>query len=125
MYKPVYYSMVKTVLLTLALSAFAVIGAPLYVSAGSSTVTFSITNQQPVPVGTVTVNTLAAGYNVTVTDVTTYSVDIDDNAVSVTINGQSLSNGQKGLVTLADGTVVGVMWTATNAIVIVDKDEIQ
>lgn len=117
--------MVKTVLLTLALSAFAVIGAPLYVSAGSSTVTFSITNQQPVPVGTVTVNTLAAGYNVTVTDVTTYSVDIDDNAVSVTINGQSLSNGQKGLVTLADGTVVGVMWTATNAIVIVDKDEIQ
>jgi len=90
-------------------------------STTSSALTFTVHNRQPESLGTVTV-TCSGTFYVTVAGNTDASVEIPDNATSITIFGTTVPVGQKTLVHLASGKGVEVLWDGGP--VIVDPDEI-
>ena len=97
----------------------------IMMTAGSTTVsalTFTVHNRQSASLGTVTV-TCSGNYYVTVPGNTDASVEIPDDATSITINGTEIPVGQKTYMQLASGKDIEVLWDGGP--VIIDPDEIQ
>ena len=83
--------------------------------------TFQISNQQADPLGTVTVTSPGGNYYVSVAGIETDSVQITGTAISVTVNGQTIPQGQAAIIQLATGKQVEVLWTSQNAIDIINE----
>ena len=90
----------------------------------SAQTTFVVSNQQAEGLGQVTVTTPSGDNYLTVPGNSTDTASISGTAMSITINGQTVPQGQQALVTLPDATVVGVKWDSTSEVVVLDKDEI-
>ena len=116
--------MIKTLWFCLLLTAFSTAELNQRTIAGTNDISFEISNQQPLGVGTVTVSTADQDYYVPVPNETDYYVLIPEQAVSVTIAGTVIGNGNQALVALPSGDTVGVKWPSNGAVVIVDRDEI-
>jgi hypothetical protein len=116
----------KTKLIALAMMLTATLGYEGKASAQASGqgLTFQISNQQSESLGTVTVTSQDQGFYVAVPGTSFDSVDIDDTAISITIFGQTVPQGQQAYVTLPDGTIVAVLWETTSEVIVLDKDEI-
>jgi hypothetical protein len=91
----------------------------------SGQVAFVVSNQQTETLGQVTVSTSSGDNYLTVPGSSTDTVSISDTAISITIFGQVVPQGQQAYVTLPDQTVVAVLWETQCEVVVVDKDEIQ
>ena len=103
--------------------AFALLIAAVFSQSNASAEqlnTFQISNQQTDALGTVTVTSPAGDYYVSVGGNENDTVQIADTAVSVTINGQTIPQGKAAIIQLASGKQVEVLWTATNAIDIIN-----
>jgi hypothetical protein len=96
-----------------------------YTAKASAQVTFVVSNQQTESLGPVTVSTASGDNFLLVPGNSTDTVNISDTATSITINGQTIPQGQQAYVTLPDQTIVAVMWETQCEVVVVDKDEIQ
>ncbi len=93
--------------------------------AQSSGNSFVVTNQQSESVGQITVTAPGGNYYLTLPGNASDTIALSDTAViSITINGQTVPEGMKAIVTLASGTQVGVIWITPNNVVVVDKGEI-
>ena len=115
----------KTKLIAFAMMLTATLGYEGKASAQASQgLTFQISNQQSESLGAVTVTSQDQGFYVAVPGSSVDSVDIDDTAISITIFGQTVPQGQQAYVTLPDGTIVAVLWATTSEVIVLDKDEI-
>ena len=92
--------------------------------AQSSGISFTVSNQQIAGLGSVTVSTPSGDYYLAVPGNSNDTVAISDTATSITINGQTVPQGVKAIVTLASGTQVAVLWISPCNVVVVDKGEI-
>jgi hypothetical protein len=92
------------------------------VSTIASALTFTVHNRQTESLGTVTVS-CSGTYYVTVAGSTDASVEIPDDATSITINGVIIPVGQKTYMQLASGKAIEVLWDGGP--IIIDPDEIQ
>ena len=115
----------KTALLIFTLTLISALG---FSNTGfaQSPVNFIVSNQQSDALGTVAVNATNGTYYGTVPGNTTDTIVMspDTLATSVTINGQTVPQGVKAIVTLATGKQVAVLWTSPNAIVTIDQEEL-
>jgi hypothetical protein len=112
----------KLKLLTAIVTVAAVLG---FESMAFAQISFQISNQQSESLGQVTVSAPSGGYYVNVDGNSSDTVSISDTSVvSVTIYGQTVPQGVNAFITLPDQTVVAVMWQSPNAVIVLDKDEI-
>jgi hypothetical protein len=93
-------------------------------NAHRTSISFEIRNQTAHPCGQVTITADEGDTYVTVDANHTYDTDIPSQALSITINGQTIPQGVKAYVHLPDGTTVGVVWTTPSIVAIVDTDVI-
>ena len=93
-------------------------------NAHRTSISFEIRNQQSHSCGQVTITSEEGDGYVIVDGNHTYDTDIPSQALSITINGQTVPQGVKAYVTLPDGTTVGVIWTTPSIVAIVDTDVI-
>jgi hypothetical protein len=114
----------KTAILILAISIAATLGFANKTFAQAGGNLFQISNQQAEGLGTVTITAPSGNYYLPVQGNSNASMPIPDIATSVTINGQLVPFGVKAIVTLPDGSQVGVLWTGPNAIAVIDKGEL-
>jgi hypothetical protein len=114
----------KLKLLTAIVAVAATLG---FESMAFAQISFQISNQQSESLGQVTVTAASGGYYVNVDGNSTDTVNISDTVpvASVTIYGQVVPQGQNAIVTLPDQTIVAVMWQSPNAVIVLDKDEIE
>ncbi len=110
----------KTTLLTLVITLAAALGFAN--RSAAATISFQISNQQAESLGQVTVSTAGGNYYVNVPGNSTDSVSISDTATSVTINGQTVPQGQKAIIQLPSGKAVEVLWTSPNSITVINED---
>lgn len=111
----------KTTLLALVITLAATLGFVNSSFAQASGNTFQISNQQSQSLGEVTISTEGGNYYTTVPGNTNDTVAVADTAISITINGQTVPQGVKAIVTLTGGTQVAVMWVTPNYVVIIDE----
>ena len=110
------------------LAAFLMLAASLSfanraAASAADTIQFQISNQQADALGEVTISTSVGDYYLNVGSNETDFTQIGDTALSVTINGQTIPQGQKALIQLPSGEQVEVMWPAPNAIDVIDEGE--
>ncbi len=114
----------KITIITLVIVLAVALGYGSAFAQTSGQIAFVVSNQQAEGLGTVTVSTASNNYYLAVPGSSTDTVAIPDTATSITINGQTVPQGQQAYVTLPDQTVVAVMWETPCEAIVVDKDEI-
>jgi hypothetical protein len=86
---------------------------------------FVVSNMQAESLGEVTITAPSGDYYVTAPGMTNDTAAMTDSvATSVTINGQTVPQGVKAIVTMADGSLVAVLWLGQNEILVIDPDQL-
>ncbi len=112
----------KKTLLTLIIAFVSVVGFTDRSLAQSSGYTFQVSNQQSESLGNITISTSAGDPYLSVPGNSNDTLPISDTANSVTINGQTVPQGVRAVLQLPSGKFVILMWTAQDAIVVIDDD---
>jgi hypothetical protein len=116
--------MMKTTLFSILVAIAMSFGFANKTFAQSSGISFTVSNQQITGLGTVTVATPSGDYYLAVLGMSSDTLATSDTATSITINGQTVPQGLKAIVTLASGTQVAVIWISPCNVVVVDEKEI-
>jgi hypothetical protein len=95
------------------------------IGATSMSQTWTIQNGSSYGLGIVTVTYSSGAEQVTVAATGSYPVSLPTAALSVTINGQTVSNATTATVVLANGVSVKVSWPSTNVIQVTTSDNVQ
>ncbi len=114
----------KTTMKTLVVLIMVVLASMGYIGKVSAQASFVVSNQQAEALGAVTVSTVSGNSYLPVNGNSTDTDAISGTAISITIFGQTVPQGQQAYVTLPDQTVVVVTWQTPSEVVVVDKDEI-
>jgi hypothetical protein len=112
----------KTTFLTLVITLAVALG---FIGTASAQTSFTVSNQQFESLGTVTVTSPSGDYYLAVPGNSNDTVAIADTVTSITIYSQIVPQSVQAYVTLADGTVLAVMWVTPSSVIVVDRREIE
>jgi hypothetical protein len=114
----------KTALLSMLAAIAVSFGFANKSSAQTSGISFAVSNLQYESLGTITVSTPSGNYYLAVPGNSNDTATIADTVTSITIEGQTVPRSVMAVVTMADGTLLAVLWISPCNVVIIDDKEI-